>query len=143
MVNVAVHVDHDTLAVETSLVEEAVRAVLSDASVSNAEVTIVLSNRAAVHQLNREFLSHDYETDVLSFRLSDETGATLEGEVYVDQDTALHGAGEHDVEFTNEVLRYAIHGALHLVGYDDGDDAGRSEMRTLEDRYLAQIRDAP
>jgi rRNA maturation RNase YbeY len=99
---------------------------------------VVLADRATVHRLNREFLDHDYPTDVLSFALDD--GATSEGivdgEVYVDLDTAAERAPEFGTTFEGEARRYVVHGLLHLMGYDDATDAQRAAMREREDHYL-------
>ena len=99
---------------------------------------IVLADRETVHRLNREFLAHDYATDVLSFLL-DETAAAerlIDGEVYVDLDTAAERAPEFGTTFEDEAQRYVVHGLLHLMGYDDATDAERMAMRQLEDLYL-------
>jgi len=99
---------------------------------------IVLTDRDAVHRLNREFLDHDYPTDVLSFSLDEDAAADglIDGEVYVDLDTAAERAPEFGTTFEDEARRYVVHGLLHLMGYDDATDAELVTMRTLEDRYL-------
>lgn len=86
--------------------------------------------------LNREYLDHDYHTDVLAFDLSGSEPDVVEGEVYVDLDTAQERHDEFDATFETEAYRYAVHGTLHLIGYDDADDADAATMRTLEDHYL-------
>ena len=99
---------------------------------------VILADRETVHRLNREFLAHDYATDVLSFPL-DETAAAerlVDGEVYVDLDTAAERAPEFGTTFEDEARRYVVHGLLHLMGYDDATDAERAAMRRLEDLYL-------
>ena len=99
---------------------------------------IVLADRDTVHRLNREFLGHDYPTDVLSFSLDEDAAADglIDGEVYVDLDTAAERAPEFDTTFEAEARRYVVHGLLHLMGYDDATDAERAAMREREDRYL-------
>lgn len=101
-----------------------------------ASVSIVLADHAQVLQLNRDYLGHDYHTDVLSFDLSAPEGEAVEGEVYVDLDTAAERHREFDTAFETEALRYVAHGVLHLMGYDDATDEGKSIMRAFEDRYL-------
>ncbi len=99
---------------------------------------VVLADRATVHRLNREFLGHDYPTDVLSFSLDEGALAErrVDGEVYVDLDTAAERAPEFGGTFEAEARRYVLHGVLHLLGYDDATDAERAAMRRLEDKYL-------
>ena len=102
------------------------------------ELSVVLADRATVHALNREWLGHDNPTDVVSFPLDEEAAAegVIEGEVYVDLDTAAERAPEFGAAFEEEALRYVVHGLLHLAGHDDATDADRARMRALEDRYL-------
>lgn len=98
-------------------------------------LTLVLAGHDAVLELNRSYLGHDYLTDVLSFPLNDVPG-TVDGEVYVDVDTARERCAEFGASFEEEVRRYAVHGLLHLIGYTDSTDAERVAMRALEQRYL-------
>ncbi len=98
----------------------------------------MLSDHATVHALNREFLSHDYETDVLSFPMNDEPDpSVVDGEVYVDLDTAHERCSEFGTTFKAETYRYVVHGLLHLLGYEDESPALKKEMRKKEDLYLA------
>jgi rRNA maturation RNase YbeY len=105
---------------------------------------VVLADHETVHRLNREYLAHDYVTDVLSFSLDEEATAdrVIDGEVYVDLDTAAERAPEFGTTFEDEARRYVVHGLLHLMGYDDATDAERAAMRRLEDHYLSgSVRD--
>ena len=85
-------------------------------------------------QMNRDFLGHDYHTDVITFPLEERP---LEGEIYIDLDTAAAQAREYGVRFQLEVRRLVIHGMLHLLGYDDATPTLRAEMSALEDRFLS------
>lgn len=100
-----------------------------------AYVGIILSRSEEVHRLNREYLEHDYPTDVLSFVISDEPGA-LEGEVYVDLDMAALRAPEFGTGFRREAARYVVHGLLHLAGHEDATPEQRTRMHENENRYL-------
>lgn len=99
---------------------------------------VVLADHETVYGLNRDFLRHDYVTDVLSFSLDEDAAAerVIDGEVYVDLDTAAERAPEFGTTFEDEARRYVVHGLLHLMGYDDATDADRAAMRRLEDTYL-------
>ena len=105
----------------------------TDASVDT--ITVVLSPHTLVRSLNVQYLDHDYNTDVLAFNLGEEDDA-IEGEVYVDVETAQERHGEFDTSVRDEVTRYAVHGVLHLLGHTDKTDAGQAEMRRLEDHYV-------
>ncbi|WP_420456498.1 rRNA maturation RNase YbeY [Rubrivirga sp.] len=136
---VEVHHAHPTRDVDEAAVRAVVRVVCEGEGVVAESVGIVLADHATVHDLNREWLGHDYETDVVSFVLDEEARArgALDGEVYVDLDTAAERAPEFGVTMAHEALRYVAHGVLHLAGHDDATDAQRDAMRALEDRALA------
>jgi rRNA maturation RNase YbeY len=101
-------------------------------------VGIVLADHGMVHRLNREYLGHDYRTDVLSF-LIDGTDRGIEGEVYVDLDMAESNAARFGEPYDREVARCVVHGLLHLAGHDDSTEEERARMRRLEDRYLGPV----
>jgi probable rRNA maturation factor len=120
------------------MVREAVGRAAAGEGFAIVALSVVLAEHAAVRALNRDWLGHDYETDVVSFALDEDAAGRheIDGEVYVDLDTAAERAPEFGVTFEHEALRYVIHGLLHLMGHDDGTDARRERMRALEDRYL-------
>ena len=112
------------------------RAVLSGEGIQCAEVSLAVVDAPTMHQLNRQYLNHDYPTDVLSFPLTDAGDELFEGEVIVCADVAADVARRHDWQVLDELLLYVIHGTLHLAGYDDKSDAARAEMRKRESHYL-------
>ena len=99
-----------------------------------AQVNVILVDDEELLRMNREHLRHDYYTDVITFTIEEKP---LEGEIYISLDRAREQAGEYRVGVYEEVTRLAIHGALHLAGYDDATEGERERMRGLEDRYLA------
>lgn len=116
-------------------VEQLVHRVLSGEQVLWAQVSIILTNHDTVTELNRMWLQHAYNTDVLSFVI-EELDQGLEGEVYVDTETADERHQEFGATYEEEVLRYVVHGLLHLAGHDDQTAEGQRLMRQLEDHYL-------
>ena len=131
--------EHDRLSLGETLVAAVIDAVCASEGVRVASLSVVLAGHDLVHAVNRDWLGHDYPTDVVSFGL-DETAAArgvLDGEIYVDLDTAEERAPEFGATFTAEALRYVAHGALHIAGHDDATDDQRAAMRALEDRALA------
>jgi probable rRNA maturation factor len=127
--------DHDQAEAFEDRVRSAVELVVSGENASISSLAVILSGHETVRSLNARYLEHDYETDVLAFDLSEGEDA-IDGEVYVDIDTALEYAAEHSVDPSAEVARYAIHGTLHLTGHRDDTAAGKEEMSRLEEHYL-------
>lgn len=133
----SVELDHDHLSVDTSLCRRALAHVFESEGVPIEQVTLVLCDHKTVRSLNRDYLNHDFETDVLAFRYS-ESGSAIEGEIYVDLDMALERHAEFDASFEVEALRYAIHGALHLAGHSDTTYSTKRAIQALENRYLKE-----
>jgi len=103
-----------------------------------AEVSVTIVDDGEMHALNRQYLDHDYPTDVLSFVLEEGPGS-LCGEIIVSADTAVARASEFGWSAEDELTMYVLHGALHLVGYDDKEDTARQRMRERERFYLRQF----
>lgn len=135
--------DHPSRTLDDEVLERIVRHVLQAEEATLVHLSIVLSDHETVRRLNRSYLDHDYNTDVLSFSLreapSSDTERAVEGEVYVDLDTAAERHEEFETSFEREAHRYVIHGVLHLLGYDDATEDGRQTMRAKEDEYLDAV----
>ena len=119
---------------------EIVAQILKDHDVESAEISLAIVSDDQIHDLNRQYLQHDYETDVLSFDLGSDSGSIqLAGEVVVSAETAIRCAREHGIETIDELALYVIHGTLHLVGHDDKTDDARMQMREAEQKYANQF----
>jgi probable rRNA maturation factor len=128
---VSVPVDEDRLA-------GAVREVLAGEGLAAGTVSVAIVDDETIHRLNRQFLNHDFPTDVLSFVLS-EGDSSLDGEIVVSAETADSVAQRFDWNTADELLLYVVHGALHLTGYDDRNAAQQAEMRGRERHYLGRF----
>lgn len=139
--------DHPSRTLDESVLEPLIRRVLASEEATLVHLSVVLTDHATVRRLNRSYLDHDYNTDVLSFSLRADASAAdasaIEGEVYVDLDTAGERHEEFDTSFEREACRYVVHGVLHLLGYDDETEAGRDTMRHKEDQYLDAVASVP
>lgn len=127
------------LEIDAAKLRTAVETVLSGAGISSGEISLAVVDDAAIHELNLRWLAHDEPTDVLSFVLEEADGYR-EGEIIVSADTALARAGEFGWSANDELLLYVVHGALHLVGYDDKEAADREQMRQRERFYLEMLK---
>lgn len=108
---------------------------VSENFISNGITRVIFVDDNEIHRLNREYLNHDYTTDVITFTINEEVD-DFDAEIYISVDTAKKQAEEYKVTLHNEVRRLAIHGALHIVGYDDSTDELRSRMQIKENYYL-------
>jgi probable rRNA maturation factor len=114
-----------------------IRHVLGESDCSSAVVSIAIVDDPTIHRLNRQFLEHDYATDVLSFTLAEPPD--LEGEIVASIDTARREAAAVGWSADDELALYAAHGILHLVGFLDEDPADAADMRAAERATLAAV----
>jgi len=101
------------------------------------EITIIFCTDEELLELNKQHLSHDYFTDIITFNYND--GKTLSGDLFVSTDRILDNAKQLEVPFTEELHRVCYHGVLHLVGYNDKTDADCLLMREKENYYLNKL----
>ena len=87
-------------------------------------------------QINKDHLTHDYYTDILTFDLSPSKETAIVGELYISIDRVKDNAKTHAVSFRNELHRVIFHGSLHLCGYKDKKKDDISVMRKMEEKYL-------
>jgi probable rRNA maturation factor len=85
--------------------------------------------------INKEFLKHDYFTDIITFDLSGQKNK-VEGEVYISIDRVIDNARALKIPIRTELCRVVFHGALHLCGYSDKTKKEIEIMRRKEDEYL-------
>lgn len=124
----------DTIAcgIALGLAAKLVRAVLERHTKAPCAVEIALVPGEKVRELNMKYRNVDADTDVLSFPSAElpspPTAERHLGEIVVSSDMALHQAALRGVEPEVEIAWLALHGALHLVGFDDETDADRAAM---------------
>jgi rRNA maturation RNase YbeY len=103
-------------------------------------LSFIFTDDAMIIQLNRDFLEHDYHTDVITFDMS-ESERSVEAEIYISVDTVKRNAGLLKLSFREEIARVMAHGVLHLLGYNDTNDISIKRMREREDFYLKRYFD--
>lgn len=125
---------------DLDILKATLQGVLSDQDVEGS-VTLVLTDNTTLCRLNRDFRGIDSPTDVISFNLKDPVhpAETEIGEIYISLDRAKVQAQHAHRPFQEEVVHLAIHGVLHLLGYDHDTDAAYRCMQRQESCYLARI----
>ena len=118
----------------------AVAGTLAAEGYHEGEVSLVLVDAETMHDLNRRHLDHDWTTDVLTFVYDvDEDAGRVTGEIIVSPDYAAREAAERSWSPDQELTLYAVHGALHLAGYDDVEPDDRRAMRAAERRHATRL----
>ncbi len=124
---------------KTRDIKEIIEKVIRLEGRKTGDLFFIFTGDEGILEINREFLNHDYETDVITFDYSDER--FVNGEIYIGIDTVKKNSEIYSVVFREEVLRVMIHGVLHLLGYYDATDEEKREMREKEDKYIQLYRD--
>jgi probable rRNA maturation factor len=100
-------------------------------------LTYVFCDDEYLLQINRQYLKHDFYTDIITFDLGTGKGKPIVGEIYISIDRVRENAKTHAVSLQVELLRVIFHGALHLCGYKDKTRNESAAMRKAEELYLA------
>lgn len=126
--------------VELASVERALNRVLDAEGVPKAVLSVAYLSDFEIAEMNQRFLGHAGPTDVISFALH-EPGDAPHGDIYVGAHQANRQAAELGIPAAEEWLRLAIHGTLHVLGYDHPDDAHRTEspMYLRQEALLTQL----
>jgi probable rRNA maturation factor len=85
-------------------------------------------------EVNRQFLDHDYYTDIITFNRN--RGNRVNGDLAISVERIIDHAAQQGIAVRDEVLRVVVHGTLHLCGYDDHSDEEKAQMRALESTYM-------
>ncbi len=132
--------------IDEKRLREIMQRVLTEEKVVAAEISIALVDHAEMRALNKQYLNHDYNTDVLSFLLEchqveDSSslrgcGKQIEGQLIVCTEMAIESAATFHWKPEDELTLYLVHGLLHLLGYDDLSETEQQLMRKREQQLL-------
>jgi len=140
--------------INARLLKEIAEALLADLKIGGAELGINLVAAREMTLINETFLKHEGSTDVITFDYANEgrtgsplpadgapgvTRPALHGEIFVCVDEAVSQAKLFETTWQSEVVRYLVHGILHLLGHDDCRAAARRKMKREENRRLAGL----
>jgi len=106
-----------------------------------AELDIVFLDDAAIKKLNKRYKNEDAPTDVLSFAIDGREFMRRQvlGEIFISLDTARRNAKLFGVEFEHEIVRYVVHGILHLFDYDDQSKVEKARMWHRQEKLLGEL----
>jgi probable rRNA maturation factor len=131
-----------TKKINLRLLKQIANALLAESKIDSAELGINLVGAKEMVLINETFLKHKGSTDVITFdHLNPESRIQnpelqLHGELFVCVDDAISQARQFKTDWQSEIVRYVIHGVLHLRGLDDHRVAARNKMKREENRLL-------
>ncbi len=122
--------------------EETVRAAIAAAAAARearGDVSVLLTDDAAIRALNRDWRQIDKPTNVLSFPAAKEVGGDFLGDIVVAYESLARECADEQRDFLHHLAHLAVHGFLHLLGYDHQTDAQADEMEGLESRIMQSL----
>ena len=114
-----------------------IRAVAAEYGFAVGNINYIFCSDERELAVNREFLGHDYYTDVITFDYS--TAQTLNGDIFISLDTVRSNAEMVGTSFDHELMRILIHGVLHLTGQGDKTPETKAEMTAKEEKALKKL----
>ncbi len=128
---------------ELKVLEGLLEFALSYLKLENVLFNIIIVDNEEIHKLNKEYRGIDRETDVISFALEDDDtfvkmDMRILGDIYISIDRAREQAQEYGHSLKREICFLAIHGLLHLLGYDHMKKEDEEEMFALQERILKE-----
>ena len=99
------------------------------------DIAYIFCSDEKILEVNREYLQHDYYTDIITFDYS--AGNTISGDIFISLDTVKSNAQQLGLNYDDELHRVIIHGILHLCGLNDKGPGERAGMEDAENKALA------
>ena len=119
---------------------EWLRRVAEEEGYALGDVNYIFCSAERLLEMNRQFLGHDYFTDVITFDYSDRKEArTVSGDIFIDVETVADNARIYGATTLQEMRRVVVHGVLHLCGQKDKTPRAERQMHRKEDKYLAMF----
>lgn len=101
---------------------------------TTGDINFIFCSDRHLLSINRQFLKHDYFTDIITFDYCENN--IVSGDIYISTDRVKENAGTYKISFSEELNRIMIHGLLHLSGYDDKTPSKKKRMTEKENYYL-------
>ncbi|MBO5678927.1 MAG: rRNA maturation RNase YbeY [Bacteroidaceae bacterium] len=117
-----------------------IRAVAATYGKRVGDVNYIFCNDERILEVNREYLQHDYYTDIITFDYTEDD--VISGDLFISLDTVKTNSEQFATEYDEELHRTIIHGILHLCGINDKGPGEREIMEAAENRALAMRNEA-
>ncbi len=132
--------EHKKIKLPIKKLRKLIKQVVNEESLEYVQINFVYVGDDIIQRINKQFLNHDYPTDVIAFDLSDEIEVLDKiAEIYISLDRAFEQARIYKVSLENEIARLTTHGLLHLAGYKDNTRSEKLSMRRRENYYLRKL----
>jgi rRNA maturation RNase YbeY len=129
--------DVDVFKVDLDVLENGLGEVLISTGRLFGDITVVFCSDPYILEVNKQYLNHDYYTDIITFDYCE--GDVVSGDLIVSIDTVTSNADLYKSMFSDELFRVVLHGVLHLCGLGDKSDEEFLEMRAAENHFLSSL----
>ncbi len=124
--------------IRRTLLKSWITSVISLHNAKLGQVSIIFVSDKYLLDMNNQYLSHNYFTDIITFNYSEfvENQQVISGDLFISLDTVKSNSVDFNVSYEHELNRVIIHGILHLLGQNDESDEEFDEMKRKEDHFL-------
>ena len=129
--------DIKPLKINKNSVKGNIKSLISNELKKSGNICVILCSDSYLLEINKQFLNHDYYTDIITFNYCE--GNTVSGDLFISIDRVKENADDFASVFMKELYRVIFHGILHLIGYNDKTKEEQVEMRQKEDFYLSKV----
>jgi rRNA maturation RNase YbeY len=127
--------DVTSFSLDEESLSTSIKRVVSDYGFICGDITLVFCSDAFILHANKEFLNHDYYTDIITFDYCE--GDVVSGDLLISVDTVLSNSELYNTVYKEELFRVVLHGVLHLCGLGDKSKEDVVLMRAEENKYLS------
>ncbi len=129
--------DIQPFSIQKNHIEKYIKELISNEVKKCGEISIVFTSDNYLLEMNKEYLNHDYFTDIITFDYVEND--LISGDLFISFDRLKENAEKFNIEVVREVYRVVFHGILHLTGYNDKTDEEQKIMTEKENFYLGKV----
>ena len=133
------HISTVDTQINKNALHELIKALSEELNFRIESLEINFINSDKIREINRQYLSHDYSTDILTFNYSDEI-SVIDGEIIISLDDARNNSKRFKVLFKQEIERLVVHGILHMSGFNDNNRLNKIIMKRMENKLLNRFK---
>ena len=119
------------------LIKNHINDLIKNEQKKRGELTFIFCSDEYLLEMNKQYLDHDYYTDIITFDYVENN--IVSGDLFISIDRIKENAQKFNIEFLKELYRVVFHGVLHLVGYNDKTDEEQKVMTEKENFYLSEV----
>ena len=129
--------DINPISIHKNILIERVNWLINNELKETGDLTIIFCSDDYLLDVNKQFLNHNYYTDIITFDYVEDN--VISGDLFISVDRVKENAKEYSVDVIRELYRVVFHGVLHLVGYNDKTDEEQRIMTKKENYYLSEV----